>query len=174
MYPLEQTKRSTKQLKKKYEHVSRCGRYYCPMCDYFRGGKVRAAKNLLYFVERSGSLRLIAQDQKACNFNEFLKGLRWLASQDKPCKGCRSGGGWSWWPDCPVRDCTAQRGLDFCYQCADFPCKKLKQEPLLPYKTAIIETNNRIKKIGIERHVEQLKELHRAATTQHANNKTAT
>jgi hypothetical protein len=150
-------------MEKKYEYISCCGRYYCRLCDYFRGGKVQIAKNLLYYVERSGSLRLIAEGQNLYNYDEFVKGLKWLASQDKPCNGCRFGGGWSWWPDCPVRDCVIQRALDFCYQCSDFPCEKLKQEPLLPHKKAIIEANNKIRSIGIENYAAQLIERLRQA-----------
>lgn len=150
-------------MKKEYEYISCCGRYYCLMCDYFRGGKVQMAKNLLYYVEKSGSLRLIAQSQKACDYDEFVKGLKWLASQDKPCKGCRFGGGWSWWPDCPVRDCVIQKELDFCYQCPDFPCKRLNEEPLLTFKKSIVETNKQIESMGIEEYVQQLVERFRRA-----------
>jgi hypothetical protein len=150
-------------MKKAYEYISCCGRYYCPLCDYFRGGKVQMAKNLLYYVERSGSLRLIAEGQNVCDYDEFVKGLKWLASQDKSCKGCRFGGGWSWWPDCPVRDCVIQKELDFCYQCSDFPCEKLKQDPLLAHKKAIIEANNQLKSTGIEKYAKQLIERCRQA-----------
>jgi len=114
------------------------------------------ARNLFYYVEKSSSLRLIAESQNVGNYNEFVKVLKWLASQDKPCKGCRFEGGWSWWPDCPVRECVLQKGLDFCYQCSDFPCKKLKEEPLLMHKKTIVEANNQMKTIGIERYAEQL------------------
>jgi hypothetical protein len=97
-------------MKKKFEYISCCGRYYCPSCDYFLGGKVQMAKNLLYYVEKSGSLRLIAEGQNVCNYDEFVKGLKWLASQDKPCRGCRFGGGWAWWPDClGSRLCNSKR-----------------------------------------------------------------
>ncbi len=134
---------------------------------------VEAAKNLLDYAGRIGSLRLIADASNACNFDEFIKGLRWLASQDIPCKGCRFGGGWSWWPDCPVRDCAQEKGIDFCYQCADFPCKKLQEEPLLNRKKETIEVNYQIKKIGIENHLERLKEKYgQAAAAQARKQKT--
>jgi hypothetical protein len=133
------------------------------------------AKNLLYYVERSGSLRLIAEGQNVCNYDEFVKGLKWLASQDKPCKGCRFGGGWSWWPDCPVRHCVIERELGFCYQCSDFPCEKLKQEPLLAHKKAIIEANNKLRSTGVEKYAKQLIERFRqAAASQPFKHKTET
>jgi hypothetical protein len=121
------------------------------------------AKNLLYYVERSGSMRLVAESQNVGNYDEFVKILKWLASQDKPCKGCRFGGGWSWWGDCPVRDCVIQKGLQFCHQCSDFTCSKLKEEPLLTHKKAIIEANNQMRSVGIERYAKQLIEKFRQA-----------
>lgn len=148
-------------MKREYQYISYCGKYCCAFCDYYKGTIVRAAKNLLSFPERYGSLRLIANAHNACNFDEFLRGLRWLASQDKPCKGCRFGGGWSWWSDCPVRDCCIQKGVDFCYQCEGFPCKKLKEEPLLEHKKAMIEANSSIKTMGIESWMQKLKKKYK-------------
>jgi len=150
-------------LKRKYEYISCCGNYYCAFCDYYKGTIVKATRNLLAFAERYGSLRLIANANSACNFDEFMKGLKWLASQDKPCKGCRFGGGWSWWPDCPVRDCVIQKRLDFCYQCSDFPCNKLKEDPFVEHRKAIVEANNQIKSLGIEKYAEQLIDKFRQA-----------
>jgi len=113
-----------------------------------------------------GSLKLIANANNACNFDEFLKGLKWLASQDKPCKGCRFGGGWSWWRGCPVCNCCIPKGVDPCYQREDFPCKKkLREEPLLERKKAMIKDNNQIKTIEIESYMQLLKRRYRQAAT---------
>ena len=144
-------------LEKEYEYISYCGKYYCASCDYYKGTIAKAAKNLLAFAERYGSLRVMANVYNTCNFDEFLKGLRWLAAQETACKGCRFGGGWSWWPDCPVRDCCIEKNVDFCYQCNDFPCKKLKEAPDKEFKKTIIEANNQMKTAGIENHMQQLK-----------------
>jgi len=155
-------------MKTEIKNVSRCGQYYCNLCAYFKGTIVDAAKNLLGYTERYGSLRLIAERSNACDLDEFLKGLRWLSSHSVPCRGCRFGGGWSWWPDCPVRDCTKQKGIDFCYECHDFPCKRLKEDPLLERKRMMIEANNTIRSLGIKRYLEQLKERYRQADATHA------
>jgi len=160
-------------LKTEYKYISCCGKYYCALCAYFKGSIVEAAKNLLGYAERYGSLRLIASGSSACNFDEFMKGLKWLASQEKPCRGCRLGGGWSWWPDCPTRDCVLQKGIDFCCQCTEFPCKKLQEEPLLDRKKEAIQVNYHIKKIGIEKHLQELKEKYmRAAVAQARKSRT--
>ena len=151
-------------LKREYKYISCCGKYYCAFCDYYKGTIAKAAKNLLTFADKYGSLRLIADANDACNFDEFMKGLRWLASQNKPCKGCRFGGGWSWWGDCPVRDCCIQRNVGFCYQCDDFPCQKLKEEPLLNRKKAMIEANNQMKTKGIESWIQILRKKYGQTT----------
>ena len=145
-------------MKKEHMYIGCCGQFYCALCKYFTGTLVEAAKHLWKFIERPASIVLIMKASNACDFEEFARGVKWLASQEKPCKGCRFGGGWSWWPDCPVRDCTIQKGIDFCYQCADFPCNKLKEEPLLEIKKSIIETNNKIRDIGIEEHFQILRD----------------
>jgi len=152
-------------LKQEYNYISYCGKYYCAFCDYYKGTIVEAAKKLLAFAKRYGSLKLIANANNSCNFDEFMKGLKWLASQEKPCKGCRFGGGWSWWGGCPVRNCCVQKSVNFCYQCKDFPCKKLKEEPLLERKKAMIDANNKIKNIGIESYMQLLKKRYRQAVT---------
>lgn len=135
-------------------YISCCGRYDCALCDYHRGGLVEAAKKLLTRVEWRGSLKLIADYAGAYDFDEFLKGLRWLASREEPCRGCRFGGGWSWWPDCPVRDCVLEKGIDFCHQCGKFPCKRLREDPLLAGRNTIIEANERLREIGLKKSVE--------------------
>lgn len=152
-------------MKREFRYISYCGKYYCASCDYHKGTIVEAARNLLAFAERYGSLRLIADANNACDFDEFMKGLGWLASQEQVCKGCRFGGGWSWWGDCPVRDCCIQKGVDFCYQCEDFPCKKLIGEPLLKRKKEMIEANNQIKSLGIESYMQLLKKRYTQAST---------
>jgi len=166
-------KESRNKLKTEHKYISCCGKQYCALCAYFKGSMVEAAKNLLGYAERYGSLRLIAGGSRACNFDEFMKGLKWLASQEKPCKGCRFGGGWSWWPDCPIRDCVLEKDIEFCYQCTDFPCKKLQEEPLLDRKKEAIEINQQIKNTGIENHLKWLKGKYRqAAAVQAPNRKT--
>lgn len=150
-----------KKMEKKYQYISYCGRFHCGYCSYHTGSRVKKAKELLQLIEKSKSMKLIAQNENACDYYEFMKGLKWLASKEEPCKGCRFGGGWSWWPDCPVRDCLIQKGLGFCYQCDDFPCQKLKEEPLLENKKMIIKTNYEMKSSNLEEYFQQLKKKYK-------------
>lgn len=142
--------------------VSRCGRYDCSLCEYHTGVIAEAAARLLDLTEGHRSMRLIAESSAVYDFGEYVKALRWLASR-VPCRGCRSGGGWSWWLDCPVRDCTAERKVDFCYQCGEFPCGRLGEEPLLERKRAMIRANERIRELGLEEWATRLGRRYREA-----------
>lgn len=59
--------------------------------DYHRGTIVEAARGLLAYAEKYGSLRLIAEYAGAYDFDEFMRALRWIASREAPCRGCRMG-----------------------------------------------------------------------------------
>ena len=91
-------------------YISRCGSYDCVLCDYHRGTIVEAARGLLAYAERYGSLRLIAEYAGAYDFDEFMRGLRWIASREEPCRGCRMGGGWSCGPTAPSGTASSRRG----------------------------------------------------------------
>ena len=45
------------------------------------------------------------------------------------CDGCRSDRKYNHWsPDCKILNCCVyERGLEFCFQCEDFPCKKIEE-----------------------------------------------
>jgi hypothetical protein len=47
----------------------------------------------LAYAEKYGSLRLIAEYVGSYDFDEFMRGLRWIASREELCRGCRMGGG---------------------------------------------------------------------------------
>ncbi|NHI83061.1 MAG: DUF3795 domain-containing protein [Candidatus Thorarchaeota archaeon] len=141
--------------------ITVCGQRLCTQCDYHKGTIVDAAKRLLEFVEKYQSLGLIVKTSTDYDYEQFTKLTQWLASQDKPCKGCRQGGGWSWWPDCPVRDCCLSKGLDFCFQCDEFPCNKLLEGPLIERRKRIIRVNEQIKSLGMDEWLKRLHEFYR-------------
>ena len=109
---------------KEAELVAYCG-LYCRTCDYFTGKLVEAARQALEVIERHGELKIFAEETGAFDYEELLRGLRWIARELGPCVGaCRGGGGWG---DCPVRRCCIERGVRFCYECDEFPCAAIKQ-----------------------------------------------
>ena len=42
------------------------------------------------------------------------------------CNGCRNGGCTTIGGKCDTLECAKEKGVDFCYQCKDFPCRKLQ------------------------------------------------
>ncbi len=42
------------------------------------------------------------------------------------CKGCREQGGCTIHADCKTLACVQEKGIDFCHECADFPCTRLQ------------------------------------------------
>ena len=47
--------------------------------------------------------------------------------EDIRCHGCKGDRGKHWSADCWIlRCCVDEKGLEFCYECEDFPCEKLE------------------------------------------------
>lgn len=79
-------------------------------------------------LDKNPSLKFIAENYDVCNYEELRRGLEWLSTKAY-CRGgnCRAGDGWA---DCPVRKCCVAKGIDFCFQCEEFPCKLLSEHEL--------------------------------------------
>ena len=73
------------------------------------------------------------------------------------CAGCRNGS--CKYPNCGVSACYRRKGVDFCFQCEEFPCGKTNFDPDL--KRRQIKMNNRMKEIGLEAYFEETKDLPR-------------
>ncbi len=56
-----------------------------------------------------------------------------------------------------VTECYKKKGVDFCFQCDEFPCEKTNFDPHL--KARWIKMNNRMKEIGVESYYEETKDL---------------
>lgn len=76
-----------------------------------------------------------------------------------PCNGCRDNSDWRYcMPDCFVKKCAAEEGVDFCGECKDFPCEEVKTAfPIgsIMY-TDWLDRNTVIQKNGIEEYVQSL------------------
>lgn len=62
------------------------------------------------------------------------------------CPGCRAGG--PPLPFCASRTCAPEQGVDFCYQCAEYPCERnAYPEPMaLRWR----RRNDRMREVGVE------------------------
>ncbi len=66
----------------------------------------------------------------AANITEALKArmaaAMKLVPEKVPCRGCRAEKGCRLhFSSCDTLDCVTRRGLDFCFECAEFPCAML-------------------------------------------------
>ncbi|MBI4690155.1 MAG: DUF3795 domain-containing protein [Nitrospirae bacterium] len=73
------------------------------------------------------------------------------------CRGCRQGD--CKYPNCGVAACYKQKGVDFCFQCNEFPCEKTNFDPNL--KQRWLKMNTRMKEIGVEAYFEETKDIPR-------------
>jgi hypothetical protein len=58
------------------------------------------------------------------------------------CYGCRTDKNPVWCTQCKLKSCARNRGFDFCYECADYPCENLeafKNDPLYPYHLEVYD-----------------------------------
>ncbi len=86
------------------------------------------------------------------NYPSFKKLLDHFAQAG--CKGCRNGD--CIYPNCGVAPCSKKRGIDFCFQCNEYPCEKTNFDPNL--KERWIKMNNLMKEIGVEAYYEESKD----------------
>ena len=130
----------------------------CAKCMAFTEGDIkRHAKELKRllgsfdgYAERFSNFLPIFKDYPA-----FKELLNYFTQTD--CNGCRQGD--SKYPNCGVASCYRQKGVDFCFQCDEFPCEKTNFDSHL--KQRWIDINNRMKEVGVEAFFEETKDLPR-------------
>ena len=75
------------------------------------------------------------------------------------CQGCRSDQRAVICPaDCPTLTCSREKGVDFCFECPDFPCEKLNpaadRADKLPHNLKVYNSC-RMKKMGLQKWLEE-------------------
>ncbi len=130
------------------ERLAPCG-IDCERCVMFDGGRVRHHATAL--VEALRGFECMAPrvaDRFPClaRYEDFAEVLTLLGSAS--CRGCRQGG--SKLPFCAARDCFSERGVDFCAQCAEYPCDRNDYPENLRVRWRAI--NDRIGEVGAERY----------------------
>ncbi len=82
-------------------------------------------------------------------YSEFGQILGLLAGAS--CAGCREGG--SSLPFCAARTCFKEHGVDFCFQCPEYPCERNDYPANLVQRWRAC--NDRMREIGAERYYEE-------------------
>jgi hypothetical protein len=86
----------------------------CESCDIRTApDDPEAAKRLVAWFKKEGWLK-------------ETEGIEEICERSMYCRGCRGDRSVHWTPDCPVLICCVdEKGVEFCYQCDDFPCDQL-------------------------------------------------
>jgi hypothetical protein len=69
------------------------------------------------------------------------------------CAGCRAGGGF---PQCQIRVCARERGLELCANCPDIPCDHI--QALGAVYPTLIADNRRLQAVGLEQWLSEQQE----------------
>ena len=150
-----------KDIEMKYKEIldilAPCG-LNCHKCFANSNGEIR--KNSIKLQELLGSFDRYAERFSIFlpvfkNYPSFKELLIYLTQEN--CNGCRKGS--CLYPDCGVRDCYKSKGVDFCFQCDEFPCEKTNFDSDL--KGRWIQMNNQMKEIGIKSFYQKTKDLPR-------------
>lgn len=73
----------------------------------------------------------------------------------KPCAGCLNSdlGKPEHCRKCTIKDCVRARGLDYCFQCPEYPCKRLKymeKSYQTRYQASLMDNSAAVKARGLE------------------------
>jgi len=133
--------------------VAPCG-LSCRKCFAYTKGEIgRNSKELQKLL---GNFDVYAERFSAFlpefkNYPMFKGMLEYLAQAD--CKGCRKGT--CKWPDCGVQACYKEKGVDFCFECGEFPCENTNFDEHL--RKRWIQMQNRMQEAGVEAYYEETK-----------------
>lgn len=83
----------------------------------------------------------------------------------KPCAGCLNSD--SGKPEhcrrCKIKDCIRQKGLAYCFECPDYPCRQIKnleKSYRTRYQASLMENSRFVKQYGLELFMQQQKETY--------------
>lgn len=130
------------------EILAPCG-LCCETCFAHERGEIR--KHAESLQEKLGNFGIYAKrfetlvgDPVFETYPGFARMLAYLASGG--CKGCRQEQ-CRLFKTCGVRPCHQEKGIDFCFECEDFPCDHTGFDPHL--QTRWTALNQRIREIGV-------------------------
>ncbi|WP_400208539.1 DUF3795 domain-containing protein [Candidatus Methanomassiliicoccus intestinalis] len=80
----------------------------------------------------------------------------------KPCAGClnNDAGKPEHCRKCKIKDCIKNKGLSYCFECLDYPCKLIKnleKSYNKRYQASLIENSSFVQELGIEQFMENQK-----------------
>jgi len=92
-------------------------------------------------------------------FKERLMGTYGLSNpEDVRCQGCLSDDRFLYCEVCPIRDCCAEKGVEGCHQCDDWPCEFIENFPYPVGKKVMLRAIPTWREMGTEKWVEMEEE----------------
>lgn len=130
---MKKEKKQTSGADKKLAAV--CG-LFCPACRVFIGTR-----------EDPAGLAVMAQ--------RFQRPV-----EEMQCNGCRSEKRCFYCETkCTMAKCAADKGVDFCGQCPEYPCESLKSfQAEMPHRIELWKSQDRIKEAGYEKWYAEMRE----------------
>ena len=140
------------------ETVAPCG-LSCEKCFAFSDGEIKAHASALSELLGPNfheyAKLFVYFNPKFENYPAFRELLEVLSKAY--CRGCRADV--CLFEGCQVRSCVKEKGVNFCFECEEFPCKTTGMSGQL-YE--IWKRNNEMMKdLGVEQYYERTKGLHR-------------
>jgi len=127
--------------------VGYCGEY-CRTCHWYTDALRKPAAQLLELVKKHFEVAGWV-NHKGGRSKETIKGLG-ILSKSACAFNCKGGGGWS---GCPVRKCCIAKGIEFCFECPEFPCERNWSEKSEHANVFTADKTKRLqemKEIGVE------------------------
>jgi len=133
-----------------------CG-FSCEACFAYVDGDIR--RHSLKLKEKLGNFGPYAERFTTMmerpifkKYPDFKEMLDFLASEN--CRGCRNEQ-CRLFKGCGVRPCHQEKGVDYCFQCDEFPCNRTNFDEQLT--KVWVAVNEKIRKMGIEQYYEKSK-----------------
>lgn len=143
--PIGEAGAETEEVKKMdLTRVTYCG-LYCGLCATL-ARIPKQASALLNTLLKEGMQFWGDDDQKA-----LLKQLRSLADGPKNFAGCR--GGKCGDPNCEIRKCAAEKKMDVCTSCDEYPCKRF--DWVVSRYPTLLADGKRQKEVGLKKWIEE-------------------
>ena len=142
------------------QRLAPCG-LHCGKCFAFKDGEIarlsaelnRALGNFAPYAERFVSVLEAPVFLQYPAFSEFLRHL-----SAGGCDGCRKEK-CKIAKSCNVRLCSEEKGVDFCFQCQEFPCDSSGFDENLYARHIAI--NMRMKEVGVEEYYNEIRDTQR-------------
>jgi hypothetical protein len=133
------------------DRLAPCG-LDCSRCVMRVGGVIQeTAEELVEALEgfENMAARVAERVPALAGYKQFHEVLHLMAGAS--CVGCRAGG--STFPFCAARTCFRGQEVDYCFQCAEYPCGR-NQFPE-NFEQRWRQINERMREVGVEQYYQE-------------------